>query len=197
MPNPNFRFGRRANRIKDKVWQPIFWHDRMFFALELLAGARLGRQPRLKSEPTSAEFPRSNHPSSWKYRFWSIASNSASASPLWRRATKHNKISAAICRSKRHREKGGGRRRINVTSNPANKEVPFFNDNIFPPYSIVMSHVAVENVHGLEQQVRRTPAIFLFSKMLLASSVEWNALLRRGMGGGDKWLARRLARKKC
>lgn len=62
------------------------------------------------------------------------------------------------------KERGGGRRRINVTSNPANKEVPFFNDNIFPPYSIVMSHVAVENVHGLEQQVRRTAALFLQNK---------------------------------
>lgn len=29
----------------------------------------------------------------------------------------------------------------------------FSSDNIFPPYSIVMSHVAVEGVHGLEQQV--------------------------------------------
>lgn len=59
MSNTKFCFVRRADRIKSNVRQLIFWHNRMFFALELLAGARLGCQPRLKSEPTSAEFPRS------------------------------------------------------------------------------------------------------------------------------------------
>lgn len=35
----------------------------------------------------------------------------------------------------------------------------FFNANIFPPYSLVMSHVAVESAHGLEQQVSRASFI--------------------------------------
>lgn len=57
-----------------------------------------------------------------------------------------------------------------------------------------MSHVAVENVHGLEQQVRRTPALYLFFKKRL---LHRRSSEMRYYEGGDKWLARRLARKHC
>lgn len=76
----------------------------------------------------------------------------------------------------------GGRRRINIISNPANKEVPFFNDNIFPPYSIVMSHVAVENVHGLEQQVRRV-LFFFFKKNASCIVVRMKSAIKKGVYG--------------
>lgn len=52
-----------------------------------------------------------------------------------------------------------------------------------------MSHVAVENVHGLEQQVRRTLPYFLKKCLLHRRSSE-----KRYREGGI-WLARSLARK--
>lgn len=118
--------------------------------------------PQLKSEPTSAESFHEVPFFQLKSRdFPSAASNLALASVTVTPSYDACKR-AAVCRSRgdqgKNRRGKGGELTLHQTRQTKRS---FFNDNIFPPYSIVMSHVAVENVHGLEQQVSRVlPFLF-------------------------------------
>lgn len=90
-------------------------------------------QPQLKSEPTSAESFHEVPSFQLKYRdFLSPASNLASASVTVTPSYDACKR-AAVCRSRGDPEKKQGRqrRRINITSNPANKEVLFSTTTFF------------------------------------------------------------------